>query len=74
MASRGESVGIDKSFDDGIIVTALEVIPSGVAGIAVSFSCYLDSKSAEKVASFSVLSIAGFLAGTTIQGFISYMI
>ena len=60
MSSGCKSVRIEEPFYDGIIVTGLEVIPSRLAGIAVSFSCYLDSKSAEKVAVFF-----GFAGGSS---------
>ena len=70
MSGAAVAVGVNKPFNDRIVVAGLEVIPSRLFGMAVSFLCCLDKKSAEKVANIPVLSASGFLAGTTIQGLI----
>ena len=68
MASGSKDIRIEKPFDDGVIVAGLEVIPSSVVWVVVSFSCYSGDKAVEKVVFISVFLVAGFLAGTTIQG------
>ena len=68
LTSGGKDIRIQEPLNDGVIVAGLEVIPSSVAGMEVSFSCYLDRKSIEKVAIIPVLMVALSLVGTTIQG------
>ena len=68
LTGGGKGVCIEKSLDDGVIVARLEVIPASVGWVVVSFSCYSGDKAVEKVVFISVFLVAGFLAGTTIQG------
>ena len=68
LPSAAVAVRVQEPLDDGVIVTGLEVIPASVLGMAVNFSCYLGDKAVEIIVFFSVFLVAGFLAGTTIQG------
>ena len=68
LTSGGERVRIQEPFDDGVVVAGLEVIPASVICVVVSFSCYSGDKAVEKVVYISVLLVADYLAGTTIQG------
>ena len=69
LSSCYKPIRIQEPLDNGIVVAGLEVIPSCLSGLEVSFPWYLDRKPTEKVAIISVLRATGFLAGTTTQGF-----